>query len=248
MPDLETCNSPEDTRREGATPVRDEPSVELLGLRQRLKRSDEVASRHATMLREGDHRIKNSLQIVSSMIALQARQETSPSARAALHAAAARVQSIGRIHDALQAGAGEDVVDLGHVLATMCASLQELAGNSDRMAVIVDVGDRPMLISSATAQPVVLAVNELVINALRHAFPGDRAGVVRVTLAPSKYGLSVVVADDGVGLPADYAEGRGFGLTLVRMMAAQVLGEFHIDRQSGTKLSLLAPLPATPDA
>jgi two-component sensor histidine kinase len=211
-------------------------------LRRRLKRLEDVASRHAAMLREGDHRIKNSLQIVSSMMGLQARNETNPAARVALQAAAARVQSVGRIHDALQSGAGGGMVDLAMVLATMCASLDQMAGDPNRISVIVHIGDQPVRMPAEIAQPIILAVTELVSNALRHAFPGDRTGAVHVILERTANACSVVVADDGVGLPPDYGQGRGFGMSLVRIMTMQVRGEFHIDRSSGTKLAMVVPL------
>lgn len=108
-------------------------------LRGRLKECEEVASRYATILREGDHRIKNSLQIVSGLMHLQARREESPSASLALRAAAARVQSIARIHDALQASHGEDTVDLGQTLKTMCQGLQSMAGDPLSVEVLVHV-------------------------------------------------------------------------------------------------------------
>src|SRR5690349_24973522 len=78
-------------------------AAENAHLRQKLEDAHVAAERYATMLREGNHRIKNSLQIVSSLISLQARQEQNVSASEALRTAAARIQSAARIHDALQA-------------------------------------------------------------------------------------------------------------------------------------------------
>ena len=174
--------------------------AEIERLQRRCAESEEVAARHATMLREADHRIKNSLQIVSSLMNLQAAREESPSARAALEAASERIQSVARIHDALQASAGLDAVDLGAVLETMCNSLHAMAGDPVSIAVVVQVG--PIQAPVALAQPIVLAVNELVVNALRHAFPDGRSGTVRVS--GTRYGdeLHVVVADDGIGFPS----------------------------------------------
>ena len=108
---------------DGETDAVDDASIlrdwhfENLRLRELCARSDEVASRHAIMLREADHRIKNSLRIVAGLIQVQARREESVSAREALRVAASRMQSIARIHDALQISQGQDMVELSERLS-----------------------------------------------------------------------------------------------------------------------------------
>jgi two-component system, sensor histidine kinase PdtaS len=218
------------------------PRFEIARLRQVLARSEAVASRYAMMVREGDHRIKNSLQIVTALMTLQAHREESVSAREALRAAAARIESISRIHDALQETGGEDSVDLGAVLETMCRSLHAMAG--DPRSVSIFVAAEPIQTPVALAQPIVLVVNELVVNALRHAFSDNRPGTIRVTAAQTDGELRIVVADDGDGLPSDYAEGNGYGMTLVRMMAAQIHGVLHVENRAGAHFTLAAPAPA----
>ena len=221
---------------------RDSIRAENSRLRRLLAKADDVASRYAVMQRECDHRIKNSLQIVSGLIYMQARREESPSAGIALRAAAARIQSIARIHDALQASQGEDAVALGDVLEIMCKSLQEMAG--DPLAVEVLVHAEPIQAPVTLAQPIVLAVNELVVNALRHAFPAGRAGTVLVSVTQADGELRVVVADDGVGLPDAYTEGSGYGMTLVRAMAKQIGGALHVENKGGARFTLTAPARA----
>jgi two-component sensor histidine kinase len=215
--------------------------IEVADLSHALGLAKEAASRCAVMLREGDHRIKNSLQIVTALMILQARREESVSAREALRAAAARIESISRIHDALQETGGEDSVDLGAVLETMCRSLHAMAG--DPRSVSIFVAAEPIQTPVALAQPIVLVVNELVVNALRHAFSDNRPGTIRVTAAQADGELRIVVADDGDGLPSDYAEGNGYGMTLVRMMAAQIHGVLHVENRAGAHFTLAAPAP-----
>lgn len=170
--------------------------LEILDLRQRLKQAEDLASRHAVMLREGDHRIKNSLQIVASLMTLQAARENSASIRDALNGAAARVRSVAGIHDALQGTTGADTVDLGRVLHTMCASLQDMAVTKGNITIAnVQLLRAPV----ALAQPIALAVNELAVNALRHAFPGRNAGAIQVSLARLDDAVCITVADNGVG-------------------------------------------------
>lgn len=220
------------------------PSVEgLLAENVRLRRlcadAKNLASRHELALREGDHRIKNSLQIVASLMGMQERRETNASARAALRAATARIQAVARMHDALQLDGSTDVVKLGALIETMCASLHAMAGDPLRVKVIVDA--EPVECPIAIAQPVVLAVNELVVNALRHAFPEARGGTIVVSLHRVDGALRVTVADDGVGLPQGYESKTGFGMKLVRMMASKMGATLHIANDGGARFTLIAP-------
>src|SRR5690242_14854728 len=91
-------------------------------------RAQGLAARYELLLREGDHRIKNSLQVVASVLAVQARRETTPATRDALQAATARIQVVARIHDALQMKSGDDLIDIGALVSTMSRSLHAMAG------------------------------------------------------------------------------------------------------------------------
>ena len=152
-----------------------------------------------------------------------------------------RIQSVARMHDALQAEGGNDTVNLAVLLETMCRSLHAMGGHSLGVDVRVEV--EAIHAPVAFAQPISLAVNELVVNALRHAFPDGRAGSILIRLECVDGQLHVLVADDGVGLPADHAEGRGYGMKLVRMMSDQINGAIHIDTSNGTRITILCPDP-----
>jgi len=211
-------------------------------LRRLCAQAKDLAARHELALREGDHRIKNSLQIVASLMSVQERRETNSAAKHALRAATARIQAVASIHDALQLTGGGDDVNLGALVETMCGSLQSMAGDPEAVQVIVDAEFIHAPI--ALAQPIVLAVNELVVNALRHAFPNGRCGAVSVNITRDGRELRVVVADDGVGLPPGYQDGLGFGMKLVRMMIAKVDGVLLVENQAGARFTLTAPLPS----
>ena len=210
-------------------------------LQTMLREATASAERCAVMLREGNHRIKNSLQIVSSLMSMQARSEHSPTARRALHTAMARIQSIARMHDVLQESGGADDVNVGAVLEKMCGSLHMMGGYAQGVEVRVEA--QAIHAPAAYAQPIALAVNELVVNALRHAFPDGRAGSILVRLHCEGGQLHVLVADDGVGLPAGHEDGHGYGMKLVRMMTAQINGVLHITSGAGTRVSIVSPEP-----
>lgn len=215
---------------------------EIAHLQTRLSEAETIAERTTIMLREGDHRIKNSLQIVSSLLGLQASRAEDVSARDALRAAATRIQSIAKIHDALQLSDGKAEVDFGDVLRNMCETLEVMAGDPSKVSVVVDADYTK--IPTSLAQPLVLAVNELVVNALRHAFPDGRPGIVRVVAKAADGKLRVTVADDGVGLPEISTEGRGYGMKLVRLMVEQIDGQLVSENLNGGSFTISAPLSA----
>jgi two-component sensor histidine kinase len=208
-------------------------------LRNLCAQSKELAAQHELALREGNHRIKNSLQIVASLMALQGRRETNPAAQLALSTATARLQAVARIHDALQLSGGADGVDLGALLDSMCGSLQSMAGDPSAVKIVVEA--EHIRAPIAVAQPAILAVNELVVNALRHAFPAGRAGSIRVSAKLRGDEFCITVADDGVGLPAGYQAGPGFGSKLVRMLTAKIGGTLKVESESGARFTLTAP-------
>ena len=226
-------------RLESAPGVNDALRSENARLRRMLENANTVAARYSVLLREGNHRIKNSLQIVASLMGMQERRETSPSARAALHAATARIQAVARMHDALQLNGSADAVNLGNLIETMCTSLHAMAGDPLRVKVLVDAEaiEGPV----AMAQPVVLAVNELVVNALRHAFPDGASGTISVALRRVDGELRISVCDDGVGLPPGYDSARGFGMKMVRMMASKIGATLDIENSGGARFTMRAP-------
>lgn len=199
-----------------------------------------MAARHELMLREADHRIKNSLQVVASLLGLQARRETNGAAKDALHAATARIQAVARIHDALQLNGGTDSVDVGAVVTTMSKALHAMAGEPISVEIIVRA--ESVHVPLKLAQPIVLAVNELVLNSLRHAFPDSRSGAVMITVNRDGERVRIAVSDNGVGLPAGYADGRGYGTTLVRAMVEKIGGRLDVGTLSGAHFTLSAPL------
>jgi two-component system, sensor histidine kinase PdtaS len=210
-------------------------------LRGMLEAAEDAAALYPALLREGNHRIKNSLQIVSSLLNLQANQEEGVSVRDALHSAAARIQAVASMHDALQASEGHDWIDLGAALRTMCQSLQDMGSLASSVDVQVEAD--ALRTPVTFAQPVLLAVNELVLNAMRHAFPDGRAGSVLIRVGCAGGQLQVVVADDGVGLPPDRPKAQGFGLKLVGMMTDKINGALYIDSGDGTRVTIVTPEP-----
>jgi two-component system, sensor histidine kinase PdtaS len=210
-----------------------------------LRRRDrQIMSKDAT-IREIHHRVKNNLQTVAALLRLQARRVSVPGAKAALEESMRRVQSIALVHETLSVSMDESV-DFDEVVDRLLMMLSDVMGSRARVSVLREgsFGDIPA--EAATA--LVLVLTELVQNAIEHAFPDERTGVVTVRALRGRGELSVTIVDDGVGLPEDFITERNdrLGLQIVRtLVSAELNGtvEFHQhDGTGGTAAVLVMPL------
>ncbi len=191
----------------------------------------EALERNQALLREGNHRIKNNLQLVSSLLGLQRGALHDSEARFALQEAKRRIQAIARVHEGFYRTGEFDRVDFGDSLRALCDSL--VSGAKEQPKIVLDVPE-PCVIAATLATPLALIANELITNALKHAFVPGQLGSVVVRCAIEPGGAVVLtVADDGRGLPPDFdaSAQRSFGLHLVRVLAGQIGGEFHVQRR-----------------
>jgi two-component sensor histidine kinase len=221
-------------------------------LRAALARQDLLA-------REMSHRVKNSLAIVASLLALQARAAEDPAVQTALADARSRVEAIAGVHDQLwrqgdkdgdkAEGEGEGVpgeLDLAPFLEKLVANLASGAPGQRLACTAV-----PQRISADRAIPIGLLVNELVTNALKYAYPPEThpaGGEIRVRAERHPGGLVVEVADDGIGLPAGFEIGRAsksLGMRVVGSLTRQLGGTLTTPpRERGACFRLEVPLTA----
>jgi len=207
------------------------------------EKSLSAALRQKDMLvREVNHRVKNSLQMVSSLLSLQRDKIADPQVRDLLSETQNRVVIVSRVHQHLYQNGG-DRVDLGQYLAELCrdivyssSSLSDLdmpLVHSDCVEVAMDI-----------AIPFGLLVNELVVNCLKHAYPEGR-GPIEVRLNRQAGEVELIVSDRGVGLPADFDPGKsaGLGSRLILSLAMQLGGSVEIqDARPGTCVRVIVPL------
>jgi two-component sensor histidine kinase/PAS domain-containing protein len=192
-----------------------------------------------TLLREVHHRVKNNLQVVSSLLYLQALRAEPLGASDILHESRNQVQSMALVHEKLYGSEDFAQVDLRDYLQSLVTSLLQFHHNaSEYVQVVVDVPEERLDVDRA--MPCGLIVNELVSNALKHAFPDGRSGqlVVHVTREGSLCRLSV--KDDGVGLPADLQpdDPTKLGLQLVRMLVEQLHGILEVRSADGAEFRI----------
>lgn len=197
------------------------------------------------LYRELQHRVKNSLSLISSLVSLGQSEVDDGRASAALEEIRARVDSIGLVYEQLSGGGAYGEVDLAVYLARLLdtlsasiawpASVHEPRTNLDACNVPVD-----------TAVCVGLIVNELVTNSVKHAFPDGRDGFIDVTMRAHDDACDLRVCDDGVGAAPPSGDGRSLGLGIVELLAEQIGATFERLEMPGTAYRLVFRLDSVP--
>jgi len=194
------------------------------------------------LLREIHHRVKNNLQVVSSLLSLQQQAAEHPLTKELLRETRGRVQAMARIHEKLYQVRNVAEVDFGEYVRTVTRELLQSYGIRN-VRVDVTADDLPLHVD--TAIPCGLIINELVTNALKHGFKGRSQGTIRVELATQQSGIvSLLVADDGVGFAqaVDYRTARTMGMVIVRSLVAQLRGTIDLRAGAGTEFLIQFPL------
>jgi PAS domain S-box-containing protein len=188
------------------------------------------------LLREIHHRVKNNLQIISSLLNLQSRHIQDEPSLDMFQESRHRVRSMALVHEKLYRSGDMARIDFCEYLQSLANHLFMSYGvNSASVELDVDVKD--VYLDINTSIPCGLIVNELVSNSLKHAFTGREKGRIRIVLQPeNKNKFKLLVSDDGVGLPRslDVLNTDSLGLQLVTMLVEQLQGTLSIERNHGT--------------
>jgi len=183
-----------------------------------------------TLLREVHHRVKNNMQIVSSLLSLQKASLKDEEAAAALTESSSRIQALALTHEILYRGEQFSRLDLGDYLRELCSYLFSAY---DAPAVSFSLGGARITLDPDRAIPLGLIVTEIVSNSLKHAFRGGRTGTVTIELTEEGEDIHIRVADDGPGF-APAAENRTLGLLLVDTLVDQLQGTLLRSTEAGT--------------
>ena len=208
---------------EGEGPYAIVTAVDVTARREEKRKLAEALAANETLLREVHHRVKNNLQVVSSLLRLQLRKLAPGTARDALQDCEGRVQSIAAFYERLHCEQGEGVDALTYLRDVARSALDAGA----REGVTCEVSGGTFAVHADAAVPCGLIVNELLTNALKHAFPGGRAGRVWVRTAVEGVRVRVEVSDDGVGLGPEALARSSLGLRLVASLANQLGGRLE---------------------
>lgn len=197
------------------------------------------------LLGEIHHRVKNNLQVIDSLLDMQASRIDDPRVQEILRDSQNRVRSMALIHQTLYQSHDFARVDFGGIVDSLVPTLVSCYG-IDTSCLKLDIHTDAVHLPINLAIPCGLIVNELVTNALKHAFPDGQPGVIAIKLSPLPgSGVELIVGDNGVGIPEqlNWEETHTLGLQLVQLLASQVNGELTIQRRPA-QFTLTFALPA----
>ena len=191
------------------------------------------------LLHEVDHRVKNNLQLISSLLLLQNRRVPDPAVKASLKGMLGRVNAIATVHRRLFQSEDVERFDVSAFIRDIVA---DLMGSALRDDIRVELDLERVEIPAAKAAPLALVVNELLTNALRHGFPEGHGGRIFVGVSRLNGEFRIEITDDGVGLDRE-TQTSGFGLTIVQLLCQQLKAKWETtDAEPGTRVVVLLPV------
>jgi PAS domain S-box-containing protein len=227
-------------------------SPDVIGIARDMteRRKAEDAAKNLLLVQEIHHRIKNNLQVISSLLNLQAGYVADPRVKEMFRESQNRVRSMALIHEKLYRSETASSMDFSEYVDDLARNLMtSYSLRPSKVAIETEVSDVRLGID--TAVPCSLIINELVSNAFKHAFPGERTGRIFVRMrrivepAAEAVGgrdcrYELVVEDDGVGFPAgvDFHESTSLGLRIVTTLCSQLHGEIEMERIGGTRFRI----------
>ncbi|MEW6328336.1 MAG: histidine kinase dimerization/phosphoacceptor domain -containing protein [Thermodesulfobacteriota bacterium] len=192
------------------------------------------------LLKEIHHRVKNNLQVISSLLRLQSQYVQDKGDVEIFKESQNRIKSMALVHEKLYQSKDLASINFHEYASLLINGLFRSYGvNADRIALKMNVDD--IMLGVDVAIPCGLIINELVSNSLKYAFPDDKEGEIKITLRTSDEGaMELTVADNGIGLPADInlRNSESLGLKLVTILTDQIDGELEMDRSKGTRFRI----------
>lgn len=193
-------------------------------VRRRTRDLEDAVRAKSMLVHEVDHRVKNNLQMISSLLAMQARKIKDPDARSSVESMLQRVESVGTVHRRLYQSKDVQQFDFADFIRDIASETMKVFGNGP-VGLSLDL--EAAMVPSSQASPLALIFNELMTNALKHGFPDGRSGHLTISVKRRGDQLCFSVADDGAGRGVGGADGQGFGTRLVRTLARQL--QAHVE-------------------
>jgi two-component system, sensor histidine kinase PdtaS len=186
---------------------------------------------------EVHHRVKNNLQIISSLLMIQSSRST-PEARLALEVAAGRVRSIALVHEQVYSGKSPSEIDLSWYLERLAKSVGESLNTNNTVTLLTEL--QPIQVDLSRAVPIGLVAAEVLTNCYKHGFRESK-GVLKLVLQTDGEKNCLVISDDGPGLPANVQTCGNFGMTIIRALTQQLGGSSGFENEGGTTFWLEWP-------
>lgn len=206
------------------------------------KRAEELVKKSLAekevLLKEIHHRVKNNMQIISSLMSLQADALNEPAVHDAFMASQNRVKSMALIHEHLYQSENLAEIDFGEYTGSLVEGIMAMYPAGVRIRADVRIQDVRLDIDRAI--PCGLIINELVTNCIKHGFPDGREGRIEVLMNGTNEGrYELIVTDDGVGGVEDTGAGSSLGMMLVRSLVSQLNGQMRIESTAGTRITIV---------
>lgn len=237
-----------------ALPVRDKATGEIVRWFgtctdiEQTKRTErelmEALEAKDALLYEVNHRVKNSLAVVVSLLTLQASRASDPSLKQSLLEARGRVSVVAQVHQRLYTSSRHDSVEVAPFLTEVANDVEGLLDTDGRVHLELEVDTDGLILSIDKAVPLALVVSELLTNAVKYAFPDGMTGTVRMSVESSDHGVCIVVEDDGIGLDAgfDITASTGFGMRIVTALTRQIRARLSVPPvEKGTRFEIFLP-------
>lgn len=202
---------------------------------------DKRNAENELLLKEIHHRVKNNLELVKSLIALQSAQIDDPATKEAMMASQNRVQSMGIIHQKLYQGTNLGSIEMKDYFLNLGEGILDTFNAEEKVKIECAMDNLELDVD--TAVPIGLIVNELLTNALKYAFPKNEQGTIHISLEKTdNNSLKLKIKDNGVGKVMGLApKGTGFGSQLVQLLTQQLNGQMkeHIDKGTHIEFDFL---------
>lgn len=194
------------------------------------------------LLKEIHHRVKNNMQVISSLLFMQAETTKDEKVKDILRESQNRVKSIALVHEKLYQSTDLDRIDYIDYLRRITLHLFE-SFEVNPSAITLKIDSEPVFLNIDKAVPCSLIVNEMLSNSLKHAFPGGRKGVITIDLKTEGENFILTYSDDGVGIPEEITLERteSMGMQLIMGLTEQINGSIVLDRHEGTKYIIRFP-------
>ncbi len=216
-------------------------------VKKRTRELHQEIEKNRMLMRELQHRVKNNLTMVSSFIGLAEPKIIDKKAQTTLKETRHRIETVSEIYKILHQRGDINRLELGSYIKQLALSIiQSFGGEESGIHLITDVITVKSDIQTAVIAG--LITNELLTNAVKHAFPDQKEGTIELNLQQSKEGaLMLTIADTGTGIPQEISKDNSDGLTLVNLLSEQLGGTVTIDSAHGTRIIVTFHSKVTPD-
>lgn len=212
-------------------------------LSRQENRLKKAVAHQALLMKEIHHRVKNNLQIVASLLNLQANQISNPEARAEFALARDRIRALATLHRTLYAEDTLTSLNMAVFLKELCEQTLHIAGAYEEGRVTLDIACDNFWMDPDQAVPLALIVTELVTNAIKYAFPDGRRGTITMRLHRDEHQVTLYIGDDGVGFDLnEEARSQGIGLRLIQGFVRQLRGIMDYSGRDGVQFTLTIPM------